>query len=72
MEPDTLTAPQVDVFYSPGKCEQRIPELKFSCRYGLTLLWRNHFYATESQYTPPDSSVFSLSVEIAVTRESQM
>lgn len=67
MESDILTAPQVDVFYSPGTYEERLPELKFSCHCGLTLLWRNHFYASESQYTLPGPSVFSLSVEIAVS-----
>lgn len=67
LESDLLTASQVDVFYSPGTYEQRLPELKSSCHYSLTLLWRNHFYTAESQYTLPGPSVFSLSVEIAVS-----
>lgn len=67
MESDILTAPQVDVFYSPRPYEQRLPKLKFSCHCGLTLLWRNHFYTTESQYSLSGPSVLSLSVEIAVS-----
>lgn len=50
MESDILTAPQVDVFYSAGRYEWRLPELKFSCLYDLTLLRSKNFYAAESQY----------------------